>query len=51
MIRYGNQKDGRKFFFKFMLLFCSLGGIILFTLLGRIEDCKCTHSIPFLCDP
>ena len=40
MIRYGNQKDGRKIFFKFMLLFCSLGGILLFTFLGRIEECK-----------
>ena len=44
MIRYGNQKDCRKIFFKVFLLVCSLGGIVLFALLGRIEHCKCINS-------
>ena len=41
LIQRGIEKDKKYLLFKFMLLFLSFGGIILFTLLGRIEHCKC----------
>ena len=37
------EKDRKSTWFRIFLLVCSLGGIILFTLLGRIEECKCNH--------
>ena len=37
------EKDRKLTWFRIFVLVCSLGGIILFTLLGRIEECKCKH--------
>lgn len=41
MIKYGKEKDKGLIAFKLLILVGSFGGIILFTLLGRIEECKC----------
>lgn len=40
MQKYGNQHDFGQICFKAILILCSCGGIILFTVLGSIEHCK-----------
>lgn len=47
MIKYGKEKDKGLIVFKLLILIGSFGGIILFTLLGRIEECKCKYQLFF----
>ena len=43
MIKYCGEQEGKKIMFRLMLLIGASGGIVGFTLLGRIEYCKCTR--------
>ena len=42
MLQIVKHRDTKYLVFKLVLLILSFGGIALFTLLGRIEHCKCS---------
>lgn len=46
MLQIVKQRDIKYLVFKFILLILSFGGIALFTLLGRIDYCKCSRLLP-----